>query len=190
MTPVMLYIRRRIVSVSYWGSMIGTFFLLVGCTGIVLTGLFPYAHVQAIGDWEWSRLHLDAASLIIVGFSFGILCNGALLLKDRFSKKTLASQGRYPYLKILGPYLVCAPVFCLLGYRIRWGAAYAAIVGSVHASRRETADALFRALNGLHGFALLEHLAIWALTIYVVWFAAALPHEMEAAVLLSPADGE
>ena len=205
MMPVMLYIRRRFQAVSSWGARVGAFFFLVGCAGIVLTGLFPYAHGKAIGNWEWRHLHIDATALITVGFTIGIFWHGFFLLKDKFTKKAFAREGKglqplgqrsrsegkgspplgqrfrseekSPYLRLMGPYLVCVPVFAAIGYRIRWQTALAAIQNAATVSRRETVAALSSAFNGLQRFPFLEHLAIWALTIFVIWFTIVLPYE-------------
>lgn len=180
--PVMFYIRRRFAAVSGWGARVGAFFFLVGCAGIVLTGLFPFAHSPLIGNWQWGQLHIAAAALIMVGFIFGIIWHGLFLLKDKFTKKTFASQGKglqplgqrsrseekSPYLTLMGPFLVCVPVIAAIGYAIRWQAALAA---------REPVAALTVALNGLERFPFLEHLAIWALTMFVIWFTIVLPYE-------------
>ena len=48
---------------------------------------------------------------------------------------------------------------------------------AANASGRETAAHLSAASKGLQSFPVLEHVAIWALTIFVIWFAAVLPPE-------------
>jgi hypothetical membrane protein len=180
MVPIMLFIRRRFVAVSHWGAQVGVFFFLLGCAAIALTGLFPFGRGNAFGHWQWRVLHVNAAASIAVGFSIGILWHGALLLKDKFTTRALASRGRFPYLKFVGPYLVCAPVFGIAGYRIHWKSIYEVIIASAHAPGGDTTHVWNRAMSGLGGFALLEHMAIWALTIYVIWFTVALSREPDA----------
>ena len=177
MTPVILYIRHRLRTVSDLGARVGALFFLVGCVAIVLTGLFPDAHDRVIGDWQWRQIHRNTAGLIAVGFSLGIVWHGMLLLWDKLTKKTFAERGQRPYLTLIGPFLVCLPVFVAVGFRIRWESLWAATRAAATASGREIAADLSVALHGLQSFPLLEHVAIWALTIFVVWFAAVLPHE-------------
>ena len=177
MMPVMLYIRRRLMAVSGFGARVGAMFFLMGCAAIILTGLFPDAHVHVIGNWQWGQIHRNVAGLIAAGFSLGIIWHGLLLLRDKFTRGTFTERGRLPYLKLIGPFLVCLPVFAAVGYRIRWESVWAAMRAAASASGREITVDLSAAMYGLHSFPLLEHVAIWALTIFVVGFAAVLPSE-------------
>lgn len=177
MTPIILYIRRRLASISDSGARVGAWFFLVGCAAIVLTGLFPDAHGSVIGHWQWKQVHRNVAALIAVGFSLGVIWHGILLIRDRLTRKTFAERGRLAYLKLVGPFLVCLPVFVAVGYKIRWESVLAAIQAAGNASEREIKAELFAAFHGLQSFPLLEHVAIWALTVFVIWFAAVLPPE-------------
>ena len=177
MAPVMLYIRRRLTAVSDSGARVGALFFLVGCAAIVLTGLFPDAHGRVIGNWQWRQVHQITAGLIAAGFSLGITWHGLLLLRDKLTRETFAERGKRPYLKLIGPFLVCLPVFVIVGYKIRWEFVWAALRAAANASGREITADFDAAFNGLHSFPLLEHVAIWALTIFVIWFAAVLPAE-------------
>ncbi len=177
MTPVVFYIRRRFMAVSDLGARVGALFFLAGCAAIILTGLFPDARGSYIGNWQLRQIHRSVAGLIAVGFSLGILWHGVLLLRDKLTRGTFAEQGRLPYLKLIVPFLVCLPVFAAVGYRIRWASLWAAMHATVGASGREITDNWSAAVHGLQSYPLLEHLSIWALTIFVVAFAASLPSE-------------
>jgi len=180
MIPIMLYYRRLLTAVSRSGAWAGALFFLVGCAGMILTGLFPDAHSIAlhtrfIGDWQWRDLHAIAAGLIAVGFPLGVIWYGALLLRDKFKKGTFAERGKRPYLKLLGPFLVCLPIFVITGSKIRWGSVYAALQAAASASWQEIESHLVAASKGLQGLPVLEHVAIWVLTVFVIWFAVVLP---------------
>ncbi len=167
MVPVMLYVRRRLSPVSAWGASVGAFFFLLGCAAIMLTGLFPYAHREVLG-YELAHLHMNAAALITASFALGAIWHGLLLLQDRFARKTFGQQGARPYLRFVGPFLVCVPVILALGYRIRWESVLA---GNMSA-----------AFAGMAHVPFLEYVAIWTLTVFVVWFTIVLPHpEQESA---------
>lgn len=179
MMPVILYIRRRVSAVSDFGAQIGALFFLAGCAAIVLTGLFPDAHARVLGDWQSKEIHRTVASSIGLAFGLGIIWHGVLLLKDKLTRETFAGVSDYPYLKLVGPFLLCVPIFVTAGFRIRWASLYAALLAAAGHSRHAMAANWSAALRGFHSFPLLEHLAIWALTIFVIWFAAALPREAD-----------
>lgn len=172
LVPVTFYIHRRFLVISEWGARIGMCLFLLGCTGITFTGLFPDAHLKLFGEVSSSKIHGITASLIIIGFFFGMILHGILLLKDKFRNQEFA-EGDASYWKFIGPYLVCAAVVGATLSRIRWDYLYSAILASGADAARYWDDAL----KGLDHFPLLEHLAIWALTIYIVWFTILLPHE-------------
>ncbi len=178
MAPVMLYVRRRLLAVSAWGSSLGALFFLTGCAAIMLTGLFPYAHRNLMG-WQLARLHLEAAGLITVSFALGFVWHGLLLLKDRLARKTFGQQGVSSYLRFLGPFLVCIPLMIAVGCKIQWESVLAAIRAAANASGKDAVGNLAAAFSGMAHFPFLEHLAIWALTIFVVWFTIVLPHPEE-----------
>lgn len=178
MIPVMIYVYRRFATISKRGAWVGAFFFLSGCSGLILTGLFPYAHGTAFGIWDLRHVHGGAAGSMGAAFVIGFLWHGLLLLKDRFTAKSLVAAEETSYLRLAGPYLVCSPVFIVAGTRVQWESIHAALQAVAHASLRQAADALRAAFDQFHHFALLEHLAIWALTIYVIWFTIALPHRI------------
>lgn len=177
MMPIILYIRRRLTAVSAPGARVGTSFFLMGCAAIALTGIFPDANGRIVGKWDSGDIHGVTAVTIAVTFSFGMIWCGFLLLRDRLTKRTFANWGKNPYRKLVGPFCLCLPIFVATGYKIRWGSVYAALTALAGASKREILHHLDTAFRGLQSFPLLEHIAIWALTLFVIWFAVALPAE-------------
>jgi hypothetical protein len=164
MVPVMLYVRRRLSAVSAWGASVGAFFFLLGCAAIMLTGLFPYAHRDFLG-WRLAHLHMNAAALITASFALGFVWHGLLLLQDRFTRRTFDRVGPRPYLRFIGPFVICIPVILAVGQRIDW--------------KLVLAGNMDGAFSGMVHFPLLEHVAIWTLTVFVVWFTVVLPHPGE-----------
>lgn len=177
MIPIILYIRRRLMVISELGAWVGSLFFLVGCLAIILTGIFPDAHGKVIGSWEWRQIHMKTAVTIAVGFGTGIIWYGVLLLRDMLTRGTFSESGRLPYLKIMGPFSVLIPVFAAISLRLNWEYAYGALVAAVRSSQEEMKTYWDAAVEGFHSFPILEHLSIWGLTLFVIWFAAVLPYE-------------
>ncbi len=166
MVPVVLYVRRRLTVVSAWGATVGAFFFITGCAAILLTGLLPYAHRDFLG-WRLAHLHMNAAALITASFALGFAWHGLLLLRDRFARRTFDGLVARPYLRFVGPFMICVPVILAVLHRIQWKSVLA---GDMSA-----------AFSPMAHFPLLEHIAIWTLTVFVVWFTIVLPHPQEAA---------
>lgn len=177
MMPVILYIRRSLMSVSEFGAWVGCVCFLVGSLAIALTGIFPDARGHTIHGWSFRDVHKVTAVSIGIFFAVGIIWYGALLFKDRMTRKTFAGYGSHPYLKLVGPFLVCLPIFATVGYKTEWSSVRAAITSATQSSMDDVRANLFNAFHGLERFPLLEHVAIWALTIFIIWFAASLPSE-------------
>jgi hypothetical protein len=174
MMPVTFYIWRRFKAISARGAWLGAFFFVMGCIGMAWVGLFPYAKAELAGGWEWQHLHMLGAALLLLGFVPGVVWHGVLLLKDACTEKTFASREKAAYRKLAGPFLVCAPVIGLVAYQIRWSSVLAALQAAADASGEQMADNLMKAFPPVP---ILEHVAIWALTIFVIWFTVMLPSQ-------------
>lgn len=179
MIPVMLYIRRSLEIVSELGAWMGSVLFLSGCVMITLTGLFPDAHGRAIGNLGYNQIHGITAGLIGVTFSLGVLWHGALLIWDKFTQETFTESGTSPYLRLSGPFSVLLVVLATIGYKVRWDCVYSALWAVLHTSGREAMNDLSLAFRGLQTYPFLEHVSIWALTVFVIWFAAALPSDVD-----------
>lgn len=179
MIPIILYIRRKIAAISEVGAWVGSLLFIMGCIAIILTGLFPDAGGKVIGSWEWRHIHLRVAVMIAIGFGTGILWHAALLIYDMFARGTFSDTGNLPYLKLLGPFSITFPIFITAGYRLNWGYFYGAIYAFLQSSHEEMKTYWEAAVEGLQSFPVLEHLAIWGLTLFVIWFAAVLPYQTD-----------
>lgn len=179
MIPIVLYIRRKVAMASETGAWVGSLFFIVGCVAIILTGLFPDARGKVFGAWEYRHVHMKTAVTIAIGFGVGILWHWVLLLRDMVIHGTFNTEGKLPYLKLMGPFSVTLPVFAAIGLRLEWRYLYAAFYAALHASREEMRTYWGYVEKGFHSFPVLEHLSIWGLTIFIIWFAAVLPYELE-----------
>ncbi len=179
MIPIILYIRRKLAVVSEAGAWVGSLFFIVGCVAIILTGLFPDARGKVFGLWEYRHVHMKTAVTIAIGFGVGIIWHWILLLRDMITRGTFNTPGKLPYLKLMGPFSVTLPVFVAIGFRLEWRYLYAAIYAALHSSGEEMRTYWGFVEKGFRSFPLLEHLSIWGLTIFVIWFAAVLPYEIE-----------
>ncbi len=176
LVPVIFYVHHRFRVISEWGARVGMYLFLAGCAGIAFTGVFPDAHYKFFGAIGSNKIHVFCASWIIIGFFFGMVWHGVLLLKDKFNERNFATNGKTAYWRFIGPYLVCAAVVGTVLARVQWEYVFNALQALLSASREQAAEYWDNALQRLDHFPLLEHLAIWALTIYIVWFTALLPH--------------
>jgi hypothetical membrane protein len=180
MIPIMFYIHRRFKNVSGLGATLGLVFFILACMAITLTGVFPYAHGKIIGDWQWKDFHMKTAGSIAIGFGIGIIIHAYLIFKDWLTRRQLAGDSRFPYLKLIGPFMICAPIFAYFGYNMKWDRVYSAIQALIHGSGRQAFEAMDDAVGHMPSAAFLEHIAIWSVTIFVVWFAAVLPNQISA----------
>lgn len=177
MIPVILYIRRRFAVISEIGARIGSFLFIVGCIAIILTGVFPDAQGKVVGGWEWRHIHIKTAVTIAFGFGLGVIWHWVLILRDMISRGTLAKSGKLPYLKLLGPFTVTLPVFIAIGYRMHWKYLFGTLQAAFHLSMEEMNTYWNLVQQDFRFYPLLEHLSIWGLTIFVIWFAAVMPRE-------------
>ena len=175
LVPVVFYIYRHFKGISRWGAAAGACFFQLGALGILLAGLFPYAHSSVIGNWEWKDFHLAGAALIIIGFVPGIFFYAALVIKDFMRDRTFAAYNKNPYRWIIGPFLFCIPVMGFVVYHVQWTSVYSALIMLIRNSRPEMVAHLSDALRQFARYPLLEHVAIWTLTLFIFWFAMALP---------------
>ncbi len=177
MIPVIVYIRRRLAVVSETGAWIGSLFFLLGCVGIILTGVFPDAGGEVIGDWRWRDIHMLTAGSIAVGFGIGFLWYWCLLVWDMVARGTFSEPGKLPYLKLMGPFSVCLPIFLAIGYRLEWRYLYAALYATFQRSEADMHTYWDLVEKGFRSFPVLEHLAIWGLTAFVIWLGAVVPNQ-------------
>lgn len=177
MIPIILYIRRKIAVMSELGAWVGSLLFLMGCIAIILTGVFPDAHGKVVGSWEWRDIHMKSAVTIAVGFGLGLIWHWILIIRDMVTQGTLAESGKLPYLKIMGPFTVTLPIFTAIALRLEWKYFFAAIQAGLRLSVEEMQRYWEIVGKDFRSFPLLEHMSIWGLTVFVIWFAAVMPNK-------------
>ncbi len=178
--PLVLYFHRRMVAISLWGARAGSFFLLLGCVGISLVGVFPDVGTQLIGSIRWTDVHMKAALFVGVGFIVGIGCYGVLLLMDRFYLPTSKYALRFDHRKLMWPYLLWLTVFSVSAYfLIRWEFVYPQWKAAAVATGVDIGSSWGAALGTRYSFPLWEQMLIYTLFIFLIWFSLALPSEEE-----------
>ncbi|HNZ47579.1 MAG TPA: hypothetical protein PLZ53_03795 [Candidatus Hydrogenedentes bacterium] len=194
MIPVMLYVRRQLRDLSPIGTFVGTIFFIGGCLSIFLTGLFPYSRAALWGSWRWADIHVPVAGAIAVFFSLGAFWYAALILKDRFGKKQFTPVPFWGYSVFFLPYLVCFSVFFILGLKLRWDLVYQALQLLFQAELAAASSFVMAAVKPVQSAAILEHISIWGLTFFVVFFAGVIPDQdgatPEKETGIRPAEGE
>jgi hypothetical protein len=174
--PMVLYIYRRFATISTRGARIGAGFFLLGCTGIALIAIFPDAHGKVIGNWEYTHIHMKAALCVAVGYVFGIPWYAGLLLKDRFWGVGREGKSRFEHGKFLWPYLIWTSMVVTAAYfLIRWNAVYAAKKAAAVAAGQSIGSPWSESMGTIYAFPLWEHLVIYTLFIFLVWFIVLLP---------------
>ncbi|HNR31630.1 MAG TPA: hypothetical protein PKI11_12140 [Candidatus Hydrogenedentes bacterium] len=174
--PLAFYIHRRFAVFTKWGARVGTLFLLMGCTGIVLVAVFPDARGAVIGTWEWTEIHEKVAIIAAAGFILGNTWHGLLLVADAFSSRWTGVAPRPARRAILWPYLFWVTLTGIAAYfLITWEFLYAEMKAAAHASGAHIGSSWSEALNTRYSFPLWENITIYTLFIFLIWFTLALP---------------
>jgi len=182
--PVVLYLYRRFAMLSTWGARVGCALMLLGSISIVFVGLFPEAHGEVIGEWEWTDIHMKAAPLVAVGYIFAIPLYGILLLRDRFSGYSARTGRPFNHRKLLYPYLFWGCIMsAAIYYQVKWEFVYADMKAAAQAAGQDIGSHWSAALNTRYSFPLWENVVIYTLFAFTVWLTLAVPGE-------APQDGQ
>lgn len=179
MTPVMFYMHRHLKRISWPGATAGLVFFLTGCLSILLTGLFPYSRTPFLGELQWAEVHDVTALSIGICFSLGALWIGLLLLRERLFHRRLQVHPRWGYSIFFFPFLIVLVIFVLLGVRMHWGLFFSSLPALFVSGAQAAHDAFMKSTYAIRSDALVEHIAIWGLTLFIVSFAALLPEQHE-----------
>lgn len=176
--PVVFYSHARFTAISPVGAGIGMFFLFVGCAGISLVGIFPDAHFELIGHMRWTDIHAKASLMVIVGFIFGIITYGILLLKDRCFTAGNPHGMHFDHDRLQWPYLVWSIVLAVSVYfLVRWEFVYPQWKAAAAKAGVEIGSHWGAALGTRYSFPLWEQIMIYTLFLFLVWFSLLLPGE-------------
>ena len=153
--PLVFYHRRRFLPISRVGANIGAFFLAVGAVGVICVGLFPDARPELFGGWKWTDIHEKAAVLVGFGFLLGLLCQGALLLRDRAGARHFADHNPAAYRRLAIPYLVWGVIsFVGIAFQVRWGFVYPQLKAAASAKGEDFGSSWSEAMGTIYSFPL------------------------------------
>lgn len=179
--PVVLFLYRCFRVISRWAAGTGAVLFALGCLGIALVGIFPDAHGNVIGAWEWTDIHEKASILVAAGFTLGILWHGLLLLADRVALKRLSGNGAFNYRSVLWPYVFWGTVACLaVHFQIQSSLYYAQLKMAAALSGKSIGSHWAETIGTRYSFPLWENIVIYALFIFIVWFTAAMSRTCSA----------
>ena len=79
-------------------------------------------------------------------------------------------SSRWGYLVFFPPFLIVLTVFVVIGIHVQWGLFFQSGASSA-------LDTLMKATAKVQSQAIIEHISIWGLTLFVVTFAALIPSQ-------------
>jgi len=177
--PVVAYLYRRIATISRWGAEAGAFDLLVGCMGIILTGLFPTGTGLVFANLDWGRIHRGVGVLVMAGFGFGVAWYEILLIKDWYCVKWRGTNSCFTHKKFVLPYAVWWTIAGLATYfLVKWVFVYDKMKIAAAAAGKPLQSSWTEALNTRYSMPLWENLMLCTLYIFLVWFALSAPNEI------------
>ncbi|HPO13455.1 MAG TPA: hypothetical protein PLI09_08425 [Candidatus Hydrogenedentes bacterium] len=172
--PVVFFLCRCFAVISRWAAGIGAMLFLAGCLGIALVGLFPDAHGNVIGEWEWTDIHEKASIAVAAGFTLGILWHGLMLMVDRYVLGTRLGKAGINYKKLLWPYVFWGIVVSVaVHFQIQSALYYAHLKAAAQAAGEPIGSQWAETIGTRYSFPLWENIVIYTLFIFIVWFALA-----------------
>jgi len=174
--PLVRHIHRRFSVLNGWAAHPGAFLMGMGAAAISVVGVFPDAHGIVIGDWEWTDIHMKAAFTVFGGFIFGIIWHGVLLARAALAGRPFPGG----YRRYIAPYALWLTVFVLALYHlIKWEFIYDEMKAAAVAAGTQIGSSWTMAMNTRYSFPLWEHMLIYTLYIFLIWFSLLMPEEQE-----------
>lgn len=173
--PLVLYSFRRLAPIAYQGARIAALLLFVGCTGIVIVGLFPDARDPLAGWVRWTTVHYAGAAVLVLGFVFGVPCQAVLVFRAARDPR-LDGATRRAFRRARWPQLFfITEAGVALFFLIRWLFVYETLRAEAQAAGLEIGSSWREAMNTPYSFPLWDNLFVYTLFIYFIWTALALP---------------
>ncbi len=177
--PLVFYHYRRFALISRAGAFVGAFFLLLGSIGTMGVACFPDARGAVIGTVEWTKIHEKVAVLVAIGYTLGLLWHGGMLLWDRAARARAGRPGPFDHRRLTWPYLFWLAVTGTgVCNQIAWGLRYEGMKKAAAAAGTHVGSSWAMSLNTFYAFPLWENIVIYALFIFLAWFALAVPNEI------------
>ncbi len=167
--PVVLYISRRLTAISAWAAVPARVFMLIGCVGMALVGVFPDARGTVIGDWQWTHIHTKVALTAAGGFVLGTAWAGLVIGADALLHRR--RQPRIARWSLLPPYILLEGMCSITAYHlIKWEFVYADMKAAAIAAGQQIGSSWSEAIKTRYSFPLWENLTIYTLFIFLIWF--------------------
>jgi hypothetical protein len=175
--PLVLYMHRRFVTIGKLWVRLCTLFLLIGCIGMLLVGIFPDAHVP-ISDPEgitYTDIHSKVAIVSIGGFGAGFIFLGFLLAKDRFSWMPRGGKQVFDHNKVRWPYFFFTVIILIAGsFLLAWEFVY-----PIQKAADPTIGSHWgAAICTIYSFPLWENVLIYTLVIFFQWLLLSIPEKI------------
>lgn len=172
--PVVLHNLRLLARANPRGLGVTRFLLLMGCSGIVLVGLFPDARGPVLGSVRWTDLHHIGAAVLVLGFLLGIP-RFALSLRRAAHDTTLDAVVRRACWRARWPQAVFLSISGVaLTLLVLWIFVYEQRRTVAEASGQIFGSPWMEAMHTPYSFPLWDNVFVQSLFIYLAWTALAL----------------
>lgn len=164
--PMARYLARRLEGPAPVLARRGKGWLVLGCAGIGIVGVFPDAGVTFHGEFGLSDLHNLGAVAVALGFIIGASHFAAIVF--RRSAGARLRRARWPH----GVFLTVTVV--ALYFLIRWEFIYYRLKTEADAAGVTVGSSWQEAMNTIYAFPLWDNVFVLAAFVYLIWTALAL----------------
>lgn len=164
--PMVRYLARCLEGGAPVLARRGRRWLLLGCAGIGIVGLFPDAGITFHGEFGLSDLHNLGAVAVALGFIIGASHFAAIVF--RRSAPARLHRARWPH----GVFLTVTVV--ALYFLIRWEFIYYRLKTEADAAGVTVGSSWQEAMNTIYAFPLWDNVFVLVAFVYLVWSALAL----------------
>lgn len=172
--PIVLHCLRGLAKAHTRGLRLTGAFLLTGCFGIVLVGLFPDARGPVFGSVRWTNLHYIGAVVLVLGFLIGI-SRFARALRRAAQDSTLDECLRLTFRRAQWPQrLFLGMSTVALTLLVAWIFVYEHRRAAAEAAGRVFGSPWHEAMNTPYSFPMWDNIFVQSLFIYLAWTALAL----------------
>lgn len=174
--PLVAYTHHRFAAHYPRLAWPGTFFLLCGCLGMVLVGIFPDVAGDVIPGWRWTKVHEKVAVVAFAGFFLGLMWNALLLAWDAAAARWLGHRSHFNHGRLAVPSVTFAAIVAVAVYHlITWEFLYARMRADAAAGGYTIGSSWSEALNTKYSFPLWENVLIYSLYAFLMVFVVLLP---------------
>lgn len=176
--PLVAYTHHRFAAHYPRLAYPGAFFLLVGCVGMILVGIFPDVGGDVLPGWRWTKVHEKVAILAFAGFFLGLVWHGGLLVWDAIAARFLNHRSHFNHGRLAWPYGIWSIIVGIAAYHlITWEFLYAQMRADAAAGGYRIGSSWGEALHTKYSFPLWENVLIYTLYLFLVCFVLLLPRD-------------